>query len=229
MEEEKKRGKEYYQVNLDMGRLFWIAFILGLFIIGIFIVGFWVGGGRGEKKREFPALSRTELFKREKALETTEDETSKIKELFENNLETETRYIDVKSIEKTVPEEEKLERTPAPAPEKPSQIITPEKPYIPPAIKEPKPKTTSVLPTLPKDVYYIQVASFTKKENALSMAEQLKKNLYKVVIEEAVVNGQEYFRVRVGPFESKTVAKNTMLSIKRRFEIENTFVVKKES
>jgi cell division septation protein DedD len=229
MEEERRRGKEYYQVNLDMGRLFWIAFILGLFIIGIFIVGFWVGGGRGEKKREFPALSRTELFKREKALETTEDETSKIKELFENNLETETRYIDVKTVEKPVVEKGKPEKTYVPAPEKPPLVTISEKPYVPPAIKQEKVVTPPVVPSLPKDVYYIQVASFTKRENALSMAERLKKNLYKVVIEEAVVNEQVYYRVRVGPFESRNVANNTMLAMKRRFDLENPFVLKKES
>lgn len=229
MEEERKRGKEYYQVNLDMGRLFWIAFILGLFIIGIFIVGFWVGGGRGEKGREFPALSRTELFKRERAQEQTEDETSKIKELFENNLETETRYIDVKTVEKPVAEKEKPEKIYVPVPEKPSIITTPEKPYVPSATKQTKVMTQPVVPSLPEGVYYIQVASFTKKENALSMAERLKKNLYKVVIEEAVVNEQIYYRVRVGPFASRNAANNTMLAMKRRFDLENPFVLKKES
>lgn len=228
MEEERRRGKEYYQVNLDMGRLFWIAFILGLFIIGIFIVGLWVGGGRGEKRGEFPSLSRTELFKREKALEPTEGETSKIKELFENNLATETRYIDVKTVEKPAVEAEKQEKTSVSVAEKPL-IITPEKTYIPPATKGAKISTPPILPSMPKDVYYIQVASFTKKENALSMAERLKRNLYKVVIEETEVNHQIYYRVRVGPFESKTVANNTMLAMKRRFELENPFVLKKES
>ena len=89
--------------------------------------------------------------------------------------------------------------------------------------------TPPVVPSLPKDVYYIQVASFTKRENALSMAERLKKNLYKVVIEEAVVNKQVYYRVRVGPFESRNAANNTMLAMKRRFDLENPFVLKKES
>lgn len=227
MEEERKRGKEYYQVNLDMGRLFWIAFLLGLFIIGIFIVGFWVGGGRGEKEgKELFKLGRTELFKRERVGVPVEDETIKFRELFENNLETETRYIDVKSLEE-VAEGKIQEQVALPQQEQPVKVVSvPEKLYIPPKTK---PTTSQPRPYVAKGDYYIQVASFVQKENAQSMTRQLQKSLYRVVIEEAVVNNQTYYRVRVGPFESKSIAANTMVAMKRRFDLESPFVLKKES
>ena len=46
MEEERNRGKEYYQVNLDMGRLFWIAFLLGVVLFSVFVFVFVIRGDR---------------------------------------------------------------------------------------------------------------------------------------------------------------------------------------
>jgi len=90
----KNRGKEYYQVNLDTGRIFWIAFILGLIIIGIFIFGFLIGGP--EDKKELLSLAKSGVFKKEKPAVTMQkmDELESLG-LLDNNLETETRYIDV--------------------------------------------------------------------------------------------------------------------------------------
>ena len=47
--EDDRRGREYYQVNLDTGRIFWIAFLLGLVLVGILIFGIYVGGGKLKK------------------------------------------------------------------------------------------------------------------------------------------------------------------------------------
>jgi len=86
-----------------------------------------------------------------------------------------------------------------------------------------------VKPYTAKGDYYIQIASFTKKENAATMAEDLRKRLYKVVIVEAAVDAKTFYRVRVGPFETEGVAKNTMISMKRQFNLKDPFVVKKSS
>jgi len=77
--------------------------------------------------------------------------------------------------------------------------------------------------------YYIQVASFLKKENAERFASLLEKNLYKVTIEKAAVKNSTFYRVHVGPFEKKSVAVNTMTAMKRRFDLNDPFVLRKKS
>jgi len=77
--------------------------------------------------------------------------------------------------------------------------------------------------------YYIQVASFLKKENAERFASLLEKNLYKVTIEKAAVKNSTFYRVHVGPFEKKSVAVNTMTAMKRIFDLNDPFVLRKKS
>ncbi len=77
--------------------------------------------------------------------------------------------------------------------------------------------------------YYIQVASFNEKANAESFAKSLRRKMYKVIIEEALVEEKTFFRVRVGPFETKGIAANTMAAMKNRYSIKDPFVLKKNS
>jgi len=238
MKEEKERGKEYYQVNLDTGRIFWIAFIFGLIIIGIFIFGFLIGGPEG--KKDFLDLAKSGVFKKEKAAAATKnkDELESLG-LLDDNLETETRYIDVTSLEeaasleKTAKEGEKVAKI---QPERVEPVerktayrtpVTGEKTRVKkaaPKISQTKQQRASIY-----GHYYIQTASFIKKENAERFASVLEKNLYKVTIEKAVVKESTFYRVHVGPFEKKSVAVNTMTAMKRRFDLSDPFVLKKNS
>ena len=59
MDDERRRGREYYQVNLDTGRIFWIAFLLGIIVIAIFVLGYYVGGDK--LKKGLGTLGRGEL------------------------------------------------------------------------------------------------------------------------------------------------------------------------
>ncbi len=244
MKEEKERGKEYYQVNLDTGRIFWIAFILGLIIIGIFIFGFLIGGPEG--KKDFLDLAKSGVFKKEKAAAATKnkDELESLG-LLDDNLETETRYIDVTSLEKaaslektaslgeTAKEGEKVTKI------QPERVETVERKtaYRAPvtgektSVKKATPKISQIKPRRASIYghYYIQAASFAKKENAERFASVLEKNLYKVTIEKAVVKESTFYRVHVGPFEKKSVAVNTMTAMKRRFDLNDPFVLKKNS
>ncbi len=235
MEEGKDRGKEYYQVNLDTGRIFWIAFILGLIIIGIFIFGFLIGGTDG--KTELLNMVKSGVFKKEKPAETTQkkDELEALG-LADNNLETETRYIDVTSLEKAAKEGDKIAkvqpekpeavqgRQPEPISRAPETSVKTRVKKVSPGVSQKKVRRTAV-----SGDYYIQTASFIKKENAERFASLLEKNLYKVTIEKAVVKDNTYYRVHVGPFETKSVAVNTMTAMKRRFDLNEPFVLKKKS
>ena len=50
--------------------------------------------------------------------------------------------------------------------------------------------------------YAVQVAAFTDSDNARRMAAQMKRRYGSSTIQEAVVNGNRFFRVRVGRYES---------------------------
>ena len=227
MDEDRRRPKEYYQVNLDTGRIFWIAFLVGIVIIGIFIFGYYVGGEK--LKNGLSSIGKSELFK--KVNDTSEavgkaDEELPFLDIFEKNLEAETRYLDVDNDEKLLKEpiEEPLiiERET----KKEEDIFYPtfeEEIARSPTYREKRSTYRNV------GDYYIQVGSFVKKENADAFAQRLRKKMYKVVIEETILDGKQYYRVRVGPFETKSIARNTMLAMKNRYNIKDPFVLKKNS
>jgi len=223
MEEERKSGKEYYQLNLDTGRIFWIAFLLGLILIGIFFFGFYAGSGKIKETLLGLGMNKTpvkEEVESEKVAPEEKEEPSLV-DVLRKDLQEEVKYIDVKDLEK-VGEEKK---------------VVPEKPSLPRTIVEDKyekvpvpAKPSPVKPRtyVPRGTYYIQVASFTDKENAESFAKILRKNMYKVNIEKAQVEDKTFYRVRVGPFEQKSVATNTMTAMKRIFNLSDPFVVQKD-
>ena len=239
MEDERNRGKEYYQVNLDMGRLFWIAFLIGIVLISVFVFGFVIGGDRKSSENRLGALKRggSELFTRDRLTRDgitrgqARDEL-KILDLFDNELEAETRYIDVESLEEAVQETETIAKSPVQEPL-----------FIPPAeevvFDESPALTESTSPAVENEVetaayrpvgdYFIQVGSFSKEANARAFAQKLEKNLYKVNVVEADIGGKTYYRVHVGPFEKQSVAINTMTSMKRIFKLKDPFVLKMRS
>jgi hypothetical protein len=234
MDDERNRGKEYYQVNLDMGRLFWIAFLIGVVLISVFVFGFVIGGDRVSPKDKLEALKRggSDLFRRDRLSSEQVRDELKILDLFDTDLEAETRYIDVESLEEAVQESEPVVEAPVgetefPAPAR--EVTVAEKP----APKEQIVKLTApereVPVYRPVGDYYIQVGSFTQESNANKLSATLEKNLYKVKIVKAEVEGKTYYRVHVGPFEQRSVAVNTMTSMKRTFGLKDPFVLKKQS
>jgi hypothetical protein len=239
MEEERNRGKEYYQVNLDMGRLFWIAFLIGVVLISVFVFGFVIGGDRETAENKLESLKRgsSELFKRDRLTRDrlTGDEARdelKIVDLFDTDLESETRYIDVESLEKAVKETESVAKSPIQEP-----IFVPPAEELSFGGESSIGETTSPLAESSREKpvyrpvgdYYIQVGSFSKEANAKSFARKLEKNLYKVNIVEADIDERTFYRVHVGPFEQQSVAINTMTSMKRIFKLKDPFVLKVQS
>jgi cell division septation protein DedD len=245
MEDDRRRVKEYYQVNLDTGRIFWIAFLIGLVLIGILVLGIFVGGGKltkGLAGFEKPA-GGTDV----PSARTQTKNGIPLLNLFENNLAAETKYIDAKEAEKSAVDSSKqtLESTgflEEPATEafeahaavdqaeKTKRGEPPRAGWAPRSYEQTAERSAErPVRYVEKGDYFIQVASFEKEENASSFAERLRKRLYKVTIEEAQVGERQFYRVRVGPFETKGVAVNTMSTMKRRFDLKDPFVVKKDS
>ena len=222
-EDRERKPKEYYQINLDMGRIFWIVFLLGVVVIGIFVLGFFVGGGKdkggvlsiGNKtKNEAGEVIVKKLFGEE---EGEKENKVDIQEIFNQHPEGETQVVNKKSLQ------DALENVNKEKVKQPKSYIKKE------FLENTNVSSTKAHVYKPVGDYYIQVASFEKKENALKLKQKLEKNLYKVKIEKAVINGKSYYRVRVGPFISSSVARNTMIAMKRRFNLTSPFIVKKNS
>jgi cell division septation protein DedD len=257
MDDENRRGKEYYQVNLDTGRIFWIAFALGLVLIAIFFFGFLIGGeeregplqlsdlkifGRGQEEGGRASEVTVERTKGETTVERSEyvpaeevsadgekeraevTEDDRLSELLETDLDAETRYIEVESIDEAIRESE---RRGQPEPEeKHAPSERGDEPYV--KAHDRRAVAQQKAPAYRAEgIYYIQVASFTKEKNARAFAQKLRDNMYKVSVEEAVVNDKTFHRVRVGPFERRSVAVNTMVAMKRLFKLKDPFVVAK--
>jgi hypothetical protein len=235
--EDRRRGREYYQVNLDTGRIFWIAFILGLVLIAVFVFGILLGGG--EKEGFYDRITGLKILHRGGGEEIAPQEETGSKEpdildLFGDGLDVETRYIDVGSLEEAAAASEKGSAS-AGGTEGHEDVSTEnrskeegktavQKESAP--LKKTSPQAS---PVQTGPFYYIQVASFAKRENADRFAATLKDSLYKVAIEEKVIEGTPYYRVRVGPFDSRSVAVNTMTAMKRRFNLSEPFVLEKSS
>jgi rare lipoprotein A len=66
---------------------------------------------------------------------------------------------------------------------------------------------------LDKGIFYIQIASFTDKNNAY----RLKKRLNKAVIQKAYINGKTFYRVRISGFKSRKKAEKYLRKIGYKF------------
>lgn len=231
MDDERRRGKEYYQVNLDTGRIFWLAFLLGIVVIGIFIFGFYIGGEK--LKKGLGTLGKGELIEKENAsVETVRKEEKELPllDIFNKDLEEETRFLDVESEEEVPPQITK-ETEIKQEPYEPFDVEEFYKNYEQEKVQTPAPSKPQQRSYTYREAgnYYIQVASFIKKENAEALAKSLRKKLYKVIIEEATVEDKLFYRVQVGPFETKGIAKNTMIAMKNRYDLKDPFVLKKKN
>ena len=229
MEDDRRRPKEFYQVTLDTGRIFWISFFIGIAVIGIFVFGFFAGGGK--VLRDIFDIDKSEVIKTEEITEEEKEtgEELALLDLLEENLRAETRYIDINSIESAAEELQKKPRPDVYFEEQQTVKDTFEEPEQVKALVPDEPYHEKTIPYVERGDYYIQVASFNEKANAESFAKSLRKKMYKVIIEEALVEEKTFFRVRVGPFETKGIAKNTMAAMKNRYSIKDPFVLKKNS
>jgi len=97
----------------------------------------------------------------------------------------------------------------------------------PPAKKEPEPglridqKETNALPR----GWFAQVAARQKEGEARQIAERLRSSGFPVVVESADVNGERYYRILVGPEDSKPTADRLVGQLKREPYIQgNPFV-----
>ncbi|MFK5913139.1 MAG: SPOR domain-containing protein [Woeseiaceae bacterium] len=73
-------------------------------------------------------------------------------------------------------------------------------------------------------VWAVQVGSFGKKQNALSLKEKLRKKKRHAFVERLVKNNKAVYRVRVGPVSSEKKAKSLKKKLKAEFKLDGLIV-----
>lgn len=208
-----RRPYQMYVLNLDAGRIFWITTILLLLLALSFFAGLLVGK---EKAR-----SESELIS-QKNKQVVEELLSKVKsEEVQEESEEDYQFYDLmhpdkeKSVQ-TIQEEERPEERVKIAEKIEKPVIKKEyEPYM-------EVGDTKISPNRP---YAIQIASYTKYNNAKLLNNYLKSEQYPVYIIKSKVNNTYYYRVRVGPFSSKALTLKVLAQLKLKKECENSFIV----
>lgn len=204
-----RRPYQMYVLNLDAGRIFWLTTMLILLLGLSFFAGFLVGIEKAKSESEliFQKNKKAvdELISKIKESEEKKEEEYKFYDLITKRTEEEIKPVEekpeerVKSFESSIKREEKI------------------KPEI--TIEEGDKKISS------KSPYAIQVASYTKFENAKALKEELENEQYPAYIIKSRVNGNIYYRVRVGPFSSKALTIKVLSQIRGIRECENSYIV----
>jgi TolA-binding protein/cell division protein FtsN len=87
---------------------------------------------------------------------------------------------------------------PAPAPEAAPPARTPEAPAAPAPVPEAAPRP---LEPIEPGTVFLQVGAFTRAQSASGLSSELRRKGFEPSIETGLVNGDGYYRVRVGPFQ----------------------------
>ncbi len=77
--------------------------------------------------------------------------------------------------------------------------------------------------------YTLQVASFSKRDNALGLQEQLRKKDFKAYIELISTAKGRFYRLRVGPYLNFEQISTIKKQLKTQFKLKNTVIVKYKS
>jgi cell division protein FtsN len=95
-------------------------------------------------------------------------------------------------------------------------------PSSPPAIKDEEPKKASVA----KDLYYVQIASFTEKEMAETLKDRLTQKGYKVQVTAVQLEGIGWrYRVRLGGYTNLQEALDAQTKVSVEEHITETMVI----
>ena len=87
-------------------------------------------------------------------------------------------------------------------------------------------KVTKPVSSNIKMAYTLQIASFSKKDNAVALQSKLRNKKYKAYIESITTSKGRIYRLRVGPylkFEQISTLKNRL---EKQFKLKNTIIVK---
>ena len=90
----------------------------------------------------------------------------------------------------------------------------------PPVSQETKPDTT-----VPPKAWVVQVGSFSNRENAMRLRDQLRSKGYKTFVEQISTADKTFYRVRVGPVVTRDNALALQKELQAKMKLEHTKVM----
>lgn len=102
----------------------------------------------------------------------------------------------------------------------PKPVVADKKPSKPPVEQDKKSDTA----TTPK-AWVVQVGSFSKRENAMRLRDQLRSKGYKTFVEQISAADKIFYRVRVGPVVSRSNALDLQKELQTKMKLLDTAVV----
>lgn len=237
------RRKELYILSLDSGRLFWVVVISLLVLAFLFLLGYWIGHdtvtagmsvfGDARGNTGANALqSELERIGQQNTGDGAQDARRSDNALLAQPGEDEKPLVSNESfVTKTEKNEFEALKQPKPiAPAVPKQTAAASpKPSAPkPAAKKEASGAGTAAKTQTAKTdgkYLVQVASLSSRTSAENLSKTLEKKQYTTTIMETVVNGKDYYRVRVGGFASYDAAANAMRAIQDSGDGKGCYIV----
>jgi len=222
-----RKPYQMYVLNLDGARIFWLTTIL-LFLIALsFFIGLFIGQEKAHVEVDDISLKNKVMMDEiidkldNKTKEDKEDEEYQFYELISPRKITEdedlpTRLSEMKS-QSTRKKPVKIEKV---------DSHTGDDISIKKSLEKPEPVLESGDQKLnTENPYAVQVASYNKYDNAVKLRDYLKAEQYPSYIIKSVVEGKKFFRVRVGPFASRSLSLKVIEMIRHKKGCQDSFIV----
>ena len=98
-------------------------------------------------------------------------------------------------------------------------VVKPVQPALPVQSALPVQAATLIKQAINTELYYLQLASFPRQEEAFKMKASLAMKGFSVTVTQATQQGRRWYRVVAGPFPSKSDAQKVQTSLARRERI----------
>ncbi len=220
-----RKPYQMYVLNLDAARIFWLTTILLFLIAMSFFIGLLIG--QEKAKGELDDITHKKKVMMDEIIDKLDNKTKDDDEYQFYELISPRKINDKNGTRKNISESEK--HFPS-EPKKDYDItlnnrsdeeISEKKSYEPgmPVMDTGDKKLSS------KNPYAVQVASYKRCENAENLRDYLVAEQYPAYVIKSVVKGIEYFRVRVGPFASRTLSLKVIEMIRHKKGCQDSFIV----
>ena len=219
-----KKPYQMYVLNLDASRIFWLTTFLLLLLCFSFFIGLLIGKENGKG-------AVNEITTKNKAM--IDEIINKLDD--KNNNDDEYQFYELISPEKIteknrkdkiIPKREYIKKESPPADKNNynTSLDTGKEVQIKNNRKSPPAEDTENIKLSKKNPYTVQVASYTKYKNAEKLKIYLISKKYPAYIIKSNVKGINYYRVRIGPFASKSVCLKVIEIIRHKKECRNSFI-----
>ncbi len=216
-----------YVLNLDGARIFWLTIILLLLVGMSFFAGLFIGQEKG--KGEVDDITHKNKVMMDEIIDKLDNKIKDDDEYQFYDLISPKKVNGSSEVEKSLPDSDKHTfskpaKSPAKSPAKDYDIVLNSKTGEPDPSKEISKESDTKKVTV-KNPYAVQVASYKKEKSAESLKDYLIAEQYPAYVIKSVVNGIEYFRVRVGPFASRTLSLKVIEMIRHKKGCQDSFIV----